>query len=364
MARQRVALIFGGRSEEHEVSLASARSVARALAPERYEVVPFALSKEGHWLPISRGQEALQRSDIVALEWEGEERPLALSLRDVLETLARVDIAFPLVHGRYGEDGTLQGLLELLDIPYVGCDVLASALGMDKLAQKTLFKAHGLPVARFRPVERHEWRQRPTEVLKEIEADFAFPLFVKPARSGSSVAVTKARDLETLTLGIEEATRLDPVVLVEEYVNGREIEVSVLGNAEPEASVPGEIIPAREFYDYVAKYSDPRTTLVIPVSLPTELEREARALAVQAFRALQGTGMARVDLFLERETQRFVLNEVNTIPGFTAISMYPKLWEASGLPYPRLLDRLLELALERHRERRPARWTPPAWGLA
>jgi D-alanine-D-alanine ligase len=345
----RIALIFGGRSEEHEVSVLSARAVAAALTKAGHQVVPMGISKAGVWLDESRSSAALA-SDQKAIS-APQERPLALGLRDALRILVEVDVAFPIVHGRSGEDGVLQGLLELIDLPYVGCDVLGSALGMDKWSQKTLLRANGLPVANFFAVERHRWGHEGEMVQAEVQARFRYPVFVKPARGGSSVGISKAYDLEQVTIGLDEAFRLDPLALIEEAVEGREIECSVLGNHEPQASLPGEIIPTRDFYDYEAKYSDSGTRLVAPVALPPQQVEQVRELAVAAFKVIQGAGMARVDFFL-RPNGEFCINELNTIPGFTAISMYPKLWEASGVPFPTLVDKLVNLALERHAERR------------
>ena len=346
--RLRVALVFGGRSEEHEISLLSARAVAGALEAAGHGVVPVGISKGGVWLDTPRSRAALTSATEALVT--AEETSLALSLQKALAVLGETDIAFPLVHGRTGEDGVLQGVFEMIDLPYVGCDVLGSALGMDKWAQKLLLRAAGLPTAVFLPVEHYRWRHEAEAVQAEARGRLGYPLFVKPARGGSSVGVTKAHDLEGLTLGLEEAFRLDSVALLEEAVDGREIECSVLGNHEPQASLPGEIIASRDFYDYEAKYHDFATRLVAPVSLPAPQMEQVQRLAVAAFKAIQGAGMARVDFFL-RPTGEFCINELNTIPGFTAVSMYPKLWEASGIAFPALVDRLLSLALERHAER-------------
>ena len=348
MTGLRVGLMFGGRSEEHEISLLSARSVAQALEAAGHQVVPFGISKGGVWLDLRRSHAALD-SNVKAL-LTAEDKPLALSLRDALTALADIDVAFPLVHGRTGEDGVLQGMLEMIGLPYVGCDVLASALGLDKWSQKVVLRACGLPTADFVAVEHHRWRQQPEVVQDEVRARLAYPLFVKPARGGSSVGITKVHDLEGLALGLEEAFRLDPIALAEEAIDGREIECSVLGNHEPQASLPGEVIPARDFYDYEAKYRDPATRLVAPTSLPAAQVEQVQRLAVAAFKSIQGAGMARVDFFL-RPNGDLYINELNTIPGFTAVSMYPRLWEASGIPFPGLVDRLVSLALERHAER-------------
>jgi D-alanine-D-alanine ligase len=363
----RVGVIFGGRSGEHEVSLASARSIIDALDKDKYEIVPIGVTREGRWL--TRGdpwKELVRQSSAPFLLEPGvgvettqapnDAAPPAsppTGTRDLIPGtreagIPDIDVIFPALHGPYGEDGTVQGLLELADIPYVGADVLGSALGMDKIVQKTLLRAHGLPVTDFVPIRRTAWERSPEIVLQRIEAILGYPCFVKPANLGSSVGITKARDSDELREGLDQAARYDCRILAERAIEGREIEVSVLGNDDPIASVPGEVIPAREFYDYAAKYLDAGTRLIAPADLPPESAQLFRELAIAAFLALNCAGMARVDFFLERKTNKAYINELNTIPGFTRVSMYPKLWEASGLPYPRLLDRLIELALERH----------------
>jgi len=259
---------------------------------------------------------------------------------------------FPVLHGTYGEDGTVQGLLELAGLPYVGSGVLGSALGMDKVAMKAVFRAHGLPIGDYVAVQRSAWRARPEAIVAEVEARLGYPVFTKPANLGSSVGVAKAHNREELVRGLDLAARFDRRLLVEAGINAREIECAVLGNDDPIASVPGEVVPSNEFYDYRAKYIDNASGLFIPARLPAETAAQIRDVAVRAFLALDCAGMARVDFFLCKDTGRVYLNEVNTIPGFTAISMYPKLWEASGVPYPELVDRLIELALERHEDRR------------
>jgi D-alanine-D-alanine ligase len=262
-----------------------------------------------------------------------------------------VDVIFPVLHGPYGEDGTVQGLLELAGIPYVGAGVLGSALAMDKAAAKAIFRAHGLPCVDSLLIQRGTWEENPTQVAQRVQQRLGYPCFVKPANLGSSVGVSKVHEAYELAGAMELASRYDRRLLVEKAVSAREIECSVLGNEHPIASVLGEIVPKREFYDYVAKYHDESTELIIPADLPAEKVAEIQELAVQAFLALDCAGMARADFFLCRDTGKVYLNELNTIPGFTSVSMYPKLWEASGLPYPRLLDRLIELALERHQDR-------------
>ncbi|HEX6988129.1 MAG TPA: D-alanine--D-alanine ligase family protein, partial [Bacillota bacterium] len=266
--------------------------------------------------------------------------------------LGEIDVVFPVLHGTYGEDGTIQGLLELANVPYVGAGVLSSAVAMDKVVMKDLFTRHGLPVTAYRGFRAHRWRREPEAVLDDIEEAFGWPVFVKPANLGSSVGVHKCSDRDGLRAGIADAFRYDRKVIVEEAVpDPREIEVSVLGNEEPLASVPGEILPSREFYDYRAKYLDDASQLLIPAPLDEEQAETVRSLAVAAYRAVEGEGMARVDFLLSRTTGRIYVNEVNTIPGFTRISMYPKLWEASGVPYPELIDRLIGLAIQRWEEK-------------
>ncbi|HWI63565.1 MAG TPA: D-alanine--D-alanine ligase family protein [Symbiobacteriaceae bacterium] len=360
--KTRVYLIFGGRSGEHEVSLMSAKNVMGALDKERYEVVPIGITKEGQWLLTGDPMKALTegvaeaggfpvgllgdptRSELVVVG-DGE-APLP-------KTQAETAVFFPVLHGTYGEDGTIQGLLEMANVPYVGCGVLASSTGMDKGVSKMLFERAGLTVAPYTIVLRKEWERNPEDVLNRCEESFAgkYPLFVKPANLGSSVGISKAHSREELARGLAEAARFDRRLLVEEGINAREIEVAVLGNDDPVASVPGEVIPGHEFYDYQDKYFDNRSTTRIPADIPAGVAEEIRRQAVIAFRAIDGAGMARCDFFLEHGTNRIIINEVNTIPGFTRISMYPKMWEASGISYSQLCDRLIELALERHADK-------------
>ncbi|MGC8781811.1 MAG: D-alanine--D-alanine ligase [Anaerolineae bacterium] len=355
-SRLRVGVLFGGRSGEHEVSLASARSVMAALDPAKYEVVPIGITHSGRWLtngdPLARlaaGEDAAAAAEtaLVAAAGRRELVPGATG-----ERFPQLDVIFPVLHGPFGEDGTVQGLFELADIPYVGCGVLASAAGMDKIVSKALFAAAGLPQARYLAFTRREWEQRPAEVIARIEAELPYPVFVKPANLGSSIGVSKVKEAAALAPALAEAARYDRRLVVEEAVpHAREIECSVLGNDEPLASVPGEVVPSNEFYDYAAKYIDGRSQLLIPAPLPAALAEQVRELAVRAFKAIDGAGLARVDFLLNGVTEELFINEVNTMPGFTAISMYPKLWAASGLSYPELCDRLIELALERHRDR-------------
>ncbi len=350
----RVAVLFGGRSGEHEVSLMSARSVLAALDRDRYEVIEVGITLDGAWRTGEGALAAFQRGETESLTpvtlYPDPSRPGLHALADG-SLLAEVDVVFPVLHGTFGEDGTLQGLLEMADLAYVGAGVLGSSLGMDKAAFKDVMRAHGIPVVESTLVLRAEVERQLDAVIARCEALADYPLFVKPANLGSSVGVNKAHDRAELVAALEEAARYDRRLVVERGVNAREIEVSVLGNDFPEASIAGEIVPAAEFYTYEAKYHDERSQLRIPAPLSEEQMAHVRDLAVRAYRAIDGAGMARVDFLLDRDTGEFFLNEVNTIPGFTQISMYPKLWEASGLPYPRLLDRLIELALERKAER-------------
>ncbi|HEY8346623.1 MAG TPA: D-alanine--D-alanine ligase family protein [Symbiobacteriaceae bacterium] len=357
--KTRVYLIFGGRSGEHEVSLMSARNVLDALDKTKYDVVPVGITKKGQWRLITDPQRAFTEG----VEAAGG-TPVALlgdPTRPELVTLdgtaAPLDqhgpaVFFPVLHGTYGEDGTIQGLLEMANVPYVGCGVLASAVGMDKGVSKMIFQQAGLKVAPYKVYTRHAWEKNPEAVLDDVEQTFGrYPLFVKPANLGSSVGISKVRNRQQLAAGLAEAAQFDRRLIVELGLDAREIEVSVLGNDEPIASVPGEIIPGAEFYDYHDKYFDNRSSLRIPAELPADVAEEIRRQAVVAFRAIDGCGMARCDFFLERGTNRIFINEVNTIPGFTRISMYPKLWEASGISYSELCDRLIQLALERHADK-------------
>ena len=362
--RLRVYLIFGGRSGEHEVSLLSARSVMNALDPERYEVVPIGITKEGRWLLTGDPMKALTDGVTAAggtfIGWIGDPTQASLvpvapqgDLPPVLQAAAgdRPAVFFPVLHGTFGEDGTIQGMLELAGVPYVGCGVLGSAVAMDKVVAKSIFRDAGIPIPDYRLVLRERWEREPEAVLGEMEQAFRYPCFVKPCNLGSSVGISKVRDRAGLRAALDLAARFDRRLLVEEGIDGREIEVSVLGNDQPVASLPGEIIPGHEFYDYQDKYFDDKSRWEIPAHIPPEAAATTQRYAVQAFLALDGAGMARVDFFYERGSGRVLLNEVNTIPGFTKISMYPKLWEASGLPYPQLIDRLVALALERWADR-------------
>jgi D-alanine-D-alanine ligase len=353
--RLRVGVLFGGRSGEHEVSLASATSVIRALNPEKYEAVPIGITKEGRWLVGTSAQkmlpEVLKSGERVVLPAD----PSASALVPIDSTAGRpsvpVDVVFPVLHGTFGEDGTVQGLLELAGLPYVGAGVLGSAAGMDKDLQKRLFEQAGLPIVPFLAVQRSEWEKKRAAVIRVIRKKLRFPLFVKPATLGSSVGMTRVANAKEIGKAMDFAAEFALKIVVEHGVTGREIEVSVLGNDDVRASIPGEIVPHREFYDYAAKYLEEGTKLVIPARLTKKQVAKFQDYAVRAFRAIEGTGMARCDFFLEKRSGKIYLNELNTIPGFTSISMYPKLWEASGIPYSQLIDRLIELAFALHREK-------------
>jgi D-alanine-D-alanine ligase len=370
-SKVRVGVLFGGRSGEHEVSLASAQSVMDALDRRKYEVIPIGITRSGGWLtgeaPMARLQQEASKAgriltpgaavpgapttNALAADAAVERRLVARSALHA-PISARVDVVFPVLHGPYGEDGTVQGLLELANIAYVGAGVLGSALGMDKIAQKTLFRAAGLPVVDWIPIRRRQWSEDAPGVCEIVEATLGYPCFTKPANLGSSVGISKAKNRAELVSGLDLAARHDRRLLVEKAaVDCREVECSVLGNDEPVASVPGEVRPHGEFYDYDAKYRSGDTELVIPADLPAAIAQQVRGLAVDAFRAIDCAGMARVDFFVARHFSQVYVNEINTIPGFTAISMYPKLWQASGLSYSELLDRLITLALERHAEK-------------
>ncbi len=377
----KVAVLFGGRSGEHEVSIMSARSVIKALDPAKYKVIPVGITRQGAWIVGADPMKALENEDFTGTKpaaifadpskkglWAEPKRAhdnpvmsdksrgeIAKAERtQPLASLSQVDVVMPILHGTFGEDGTVQGLLELAGVPYVGGGVLCSALAMDKIAFKNVVQSHGLPITDYVWTTRRRWLAEPNTILDEVEAKLGYPVFTKPANLGSSVGISKCDNREELQKGLEEAANYDRRILVEWAVPAaREIEVSVLGNEDPSASIPGEIVPSREFYDYAAKYLDQgeaASELLIPAPLNKAMTQHIQDLAVQAYRAIDGAGMARVDFLLSADTGELYLNEINTIPGFTAISMYPKLWEASGVTYARLIDWLIDLAIERHTE--------------
>ncbi|MDQ7826470.1 MAG: D-alanine--D-alanine ligase family protein [Candidatus Eremiobacteraeota bacterium] len=359
----RVAVLFGGASGEHEVSLVSAASIMDALSKEKYETLPVGITKEGRWftggdpLQILRMGESDGVTERAFMSPDPAMKGIVV-LREAggnelaFDRFIPVDVIFPVLHGPFGEDGTVQGLFELSRIPYVGAGVLASSCGMDKIVMKKLFREAGLPVAEGVAFTRNEWKERGIEIMVRLEEELGYDFFIKPANLGSSVGISKAHNREELTRGIDEACTFDFRVLVEKAVPlAREVECSVLGNESPLASVPGEIIPCNEFYDYEAKYIAGKSQTLAPADLPAEVSEKIRDLSVRAFKALQCEGMARVDFLVEKLSHRICLNELNTIPGFTSISMYPKLWAASGVCYPDLIDRLINLAFERTAEK-------------
>ncbi len=393
MKKLRVGILFGGRSGEHEVSLLSAASVLNAIDKNKYEVVPIGITKEGRWLTASDaelllrgkgeaggsaqahlragdpeatpGAAVLATGQAVVVPPEpqrpgGSLAPFqteAALTRRASDRAINVDIIFPVLHGTFGEDGTIQGLFELADIAYVGAGVLGSAAGMDKDVMKSLFLAAGLPIVKHVTVLRSDWEAGPKKVQKLVETKLKYPVFVKPANLGSSVGISKARERKELGPAMEEAAKFDRKIVIEQGVGGkkqkaREIEVSVLGNDRPEASVPGEIVPGKEFYDYTAKYVDEGSKLIIPAKLSKAETGKIKQLAISAFKAVDCSGLARVDFLMDPKNRKIYLNEINTMPGFTAISMYPKLWAASGLAYPDLIERLIRLGQERHEEKK------------
>jgi D-alanine-D-alanine ligase len=390
MSKLRVGILFGGRSGEHEVSLLSAASVLQAIDKDKYEVVPIGITKDGRWLTAGDAENLLQgklilearhlragdpeitqpaavlaRGEAVVVPPEPVHRQSglvpfqteAVLTRRASDRAINVDVIFPVLHGTFGEDGTIQGLLELADIPYVGAGVLGSAAGMDKDVMKALFFAAGIPIVKHVTIVRSQWEKEPKKIQKFVQGKLKYPVFVKPANLGSSVGISKAHDGKELGPAIEEAAKFDRKIVIEEGVGGkkskaREIECSVLGNDEPVASVPGEIVPVKEFYDYNAKYLDEGSELIIPAKLTRAETKKVQELAIRSFKAVDCSGLARVDFLMDPKSRKIYLNEINTMPGFTAISMYPKLWAASGLEYADLIDRLIRLGIERHTEKK------------
>ena len=389
MEKLRVGILFGGRSGEHEVSLLSAASVLNAIDQEKYEVVPIGITKDGRWLTAEHAENlltgklmleprnlragdpdtttsaaVLARGEAVVVPPEPIHRESGLipfqtdaPLRRASDRAINVDVIFPVLHGTFGEDGTIQGLLELADIPYVGAGVLGSAAGMDKDIMKSLFIAAGIPIVKHVTILRSAWEKDPKAVEKLVASKLKYPVFVKPANLGSSVGISKVHNKKELGPAIEDAAKFDRKIVIEQGVGGnkgkaREIECSVLGNDQPEASVPGEIVPIKEFYDYNAKYLDEGSQLIIPAKLAKAQTKKVQELAVKAFQAVDCSGLARVDFLMDPKTGKIYLNEINTMPGFTAISMYPKLWAASGLAYADLIDRLIQLGIERHEDKK------------
>ena len=396
MKKTRVGILFGGRSGEHEVSLLSAASVLDAIDKEQYEVVPIGITKEGRWVTAARAEQLLRSNNIskgheerhlragdpdytpgAAVLAKGESVVVppvpvhsstgamtsfepeggAAMARRWTDNVIKVDVVFPVLHGTFGEDGTIQGLLELADIAYVGAGVLGSAAGMDKDIMKQLFRGAGLPMVKHVTVLRRDWERDPKKVQRLVETELKYPVFVKPANLGSSVGISKAHNREELPAAIDTAAGYDRKIVIEQGVGGkkhkaRELECSVLGNDEPVASLPGEVVPGKEFYDYAAKYLEEGSQLIIPAKLTKAQTKQVQEMAVAAFRAVDCSGLARVDFLMDPQTKKIYVNEINTMPGFTAISMYPKLWAASGVSYPELIHRLIQLALERHEDKK------------
>ena len=363
----RIGLIFGGRSAEHEVSLTSASSVMTFLDRDKYEVIPIGITKEGEWLSCMESnkllavEQCIRGDDMIPLSMQSlNDVFLPQNLSSVFKrqperTREKLDVAFPVMHGTYGEDGTLQGLLEMADVPYVGCGVLGSALGMDKEKMKMIFRSVGLPVVDSLTYRRHQWECSIENILDTVGQCLQYPCFIKPARLGSSIGVSKARNRSEVEQGIRTASEYDNKVVIEQGINCRELSCSVLGNSNPKASTIGEVMVGNDYYDYQAKYIDKKSYTVVPANIPQNTAELIGSMAIEAFLALELSGLARVDFFLEHETGHIYINEVNTMPSFTPECMYPKLCEANGLPYSLLLDRLIELAIERHSQRQCSR---------
>ena len=365
----RVGVIFGGRSGEHEVSIRSARAIVEAIDRRKFDVVPIAITKEGKWLAPAQSAQLLPAAvhsllpskthtvtgDIALLGDPSHKGLISLDNNEQPLAGEKLDVVFPALHGTYGEDGTLQGLLEMADVPYVGCGVLASSCGMDKVAMKSLFVQAGLPICKYIWVLRSQWRKNPVKVIRKVTSDMGLPCFVKPANLGSSVGVSRATDKHSLSDAIELAAQYDRKIIVEEELVAREIECAVLGNDEPKASLPGEYVvydEAARFLDYTEKYtSTGNVSFVVPAPLSKLMTTKIQRMAIRAFQSIDGAGLARVDFFLPRNGGDLVVNELNTMPGLTEVSGYPKMWAASGLPFPRLLETLIELAFERHKDK-------------
>jgi D-alanine-D-alanine ligase len=364
-----VGLIFGGRSGEHEVSVRSASAVIEAIDRDKYEVIPLAITKEGRWLSPSGSAAMLPESarNLLSSNVEGSGEALTIVGDPSRAGLFRLegdgsgsarpklDVVFPVLHGTYGEDGTLQGLLEMAGVPYVGCGVLASSCGMDKVTMKTLFRQAGLPMCKHIWFLRSDWERGEEAVASRVAREIGFPCFVKPANLGSSVGISRADDAESLRAAVVLAASFDRKVIVEEALNMREIECAVIGNDEPEASLPGEYVvhdAQAAFLDYTEKYSNTgHVEFVVPAPVPARLADRIRRMAVKAFKAVDGAGLARVDFFLLRDTNKLLINELNTLPGLTDVSGFPKMWEATGLPFGKAIERLIELAFERHEDK-------------
>lgn len=349
-AKLTVGLVYGGKSGEHEVSLQTAYAVMNSFDYDKYEIIPFYISKKGMWKVGEKLSAPFTELKQLKLVEAAEDMGSALNV--VFSGLSgadkAVDVMFPLLHGTYGEDGTIQGLFEMANIPYIGAGVLASSAGMDKVVMKKLFADAGLDQCEYCYFNNSAWKRRSHELIVGVEDKLGYPVFVKPANLGSSVGISKATDKDSLVKAIELAFRYDTKVIIEEFVDAREVEVGVLGNDEPEASVPGEIVSSGEYYDYAAKYTDGKSQMMIPASIDSEVADRLREYAITAFRAIEGSGITRADFFVRRSDGKILINEVNTMPGFTPYSMYPLLWRETGVSYRALLDRMIELALERY----------------
>ena len=360
-SKLRVGVIFGGRSGEHEVSLRSARSVMTALDRDRYDVIPIGINRDGQWLLgdamalLADGKTDAETTAVILPPSPSEENALVPAEASPGESITGLDVVIPVLHGTYGEDGTVQGLFELAGIPYVGAGVTGSAVGMDKAIFKFVMEANGLPQLPWMLVLTSQWQHDPEAVIAALENELEYPMFVKPANLGSSVGISRCGNRKELQLGLIEASQFDRRLVVEQGANIRELEVAVMGNDHPQASVVGEIVPKRDFYDYEAKYITDDSELLIPAPLDGELAETIRAMAIAVYRAVDCAGLGRVDLMLDKDNGQLYVNEINTLPGFTSISMYPKLWEATGVPYSELLDRLIEFAMKRNKVRKALR---------
>ncbi|HBG15303.1 MAG TPA: D-alanine--D-alanine ligase A [Firmicutes bacterium] len=352
----RMALIYGGQSGEHEVSVMSASSVVKAVTGN-IEILPIGITKDGQWIPGLFPEEVVNTGRPEVMPSKVQDDSLLQNLSGFLlgSLKKQVDLVFPLLHGPMGEDGTIQGLLELAGLPYVGAGIAASAVGMDKALMKAIFCQQGFPIGDYLVFLRKEWENEPDRIITEIEAALGYPCFIKPANMGSSVGISKALDRQGLKEALTLASSYDRKLVIEAFLDGQEVECAVLGNDQPEASIPGEIIPGAEFYSYEDKYIKNDSKLVIPAALTQKQEAEVKELAVKVFKAIDCAGMGRVDFFVLRKDGRVIVNEINTIPGFTQISMYPKLWEATGVSYPKLIEQLIDLAFERFKEKRRTR---------
>ncbi|SHH32897.1 D-alanine--D-alanine ligase [Tepidibacter thalassicus] len=357
MKKINVALIFGGKSGEHEVSLASASSIYQFIDKQKYNVFTIGITKEGNWLYYEGDVENIKNGDWEKLSNRNvninliptANKNIGIEFED--NRFEKIDVLFPVLHGPFGEDGSIQGLFEISNIPYVGCGVLSSSVGMDKLICKKVFEQEGLPQVKYTYTTKWDFNKNKDKVLDEIEQKISYPIFIKPANLGSSVGISKAKNREELENGINEALKYDKRVILEEGINAREVEVSVLGNEEVCASVAGEIIPSKEFYDYEAKYLNESSKLIIPAKIDDEMMNKIKNMAIKAFKSIDASGLSRVDFFIEKDTNKIYVNEINTMPGFTNISMYPKLWEATGISYTHLIDKLINLAIKRHNDK-------------